>query len=178
MVSDPATVTRSLSLITTSNGISSFSAPSSSDCEGDAVGSDFNQGNKEMRDTYEIIEQVLSFCPFLLPLNSPFETGFFHVSRSFVLPGINMMNRASHGRCLMRTKILRKRSEPYRYVGAKRRHHLIPDSTRVQCPSRSPSRSISEPPPNAISFMTSCLRWYRFSKHACIRTREGDTHAK
>ena len=79
MVSDPATVTRSLSLITTSNGISSFSAPSSSDYEGDAVGSDFNQGNKEMRDTYEIIEQVLSFCPFLLPLNSPFETGFFHV---------------------------------------------------------------------------------------------------
>jgi len=79
VVSDPATTTRSLSLITMSNGISSFSAPSSSDCEGDAAGFDFNQENKEMRDTYEIIEQVLSFCPFLLPLNSPFETGFFHV---------------------------------------------------------------------------------------------------
>ena len=36
------------------------------------------QGNKEILDTYEIIEQIFLFSPFLLPYNHPLMTGFSH----------------------------------------------------------------------------------------------------
>ena len=75
MVSEPATTTRSPSLITISNGISSFSAPSSSDF-GDAQ--HLTEGWKGA-ETYKIIEKVLSFGSFFLPCNRPFETSFSHV---------------------------------------------------------------------------------------------------
>ena len=79
MVSDPAITTRSPSLMIMSNGISSFSAPRSSDYEGDAAWSELQLMGEKMFDTYEIIEQVLVFGPFLLPRNSLFEAGFSHV---------------------------------------------------------------------------------------------------
>ena len=77
MVSEPAMTTRSPSLMMISNGISSFSAPSSSDCESNAFGT--RQGFKQRLDTHEIIEQVLLFRPFLLPCDRPFETSLSHV---------------------------------------------------------------------------------------------------
>src|ERR1700753_4205185 len=69
--------TRSPSLITISIGISSFSAPSSSDCESEVLST--QQATKNKLGAYKIIEQVLYLTPRLLPCSRQFETGLSHV---------------------------------------------------------------------------------------------------
>ena len=158
VVSDPATTTRLPSPRTISSGISSFSAPSSSDCGGDETGPEPQiQGNERAPDTYKIIEQVLLFRTLLLSCHDPCETVF-----SYVLQVIHSA-RNKHNEPCKPWEVSDERKNPTKTFRTRRdgnrkeKSYLIPDSSKAQCPVWSPSRSISEPPPNAISFITSCL---------------------
>ena len=88
VVSDPAMTTRLPSPRTISSGISSFSAPSSSDCGGDGIGSEpQTKGNERALETYKIIEQVLLFRTLLLSCYDPCETVFSHVLQVICIAG-------------------------------------------------------------------------------------------
>jgi len=115
------------------------------------------QENKETLDTYEIIEQILLFGPFVLPYDRSVMTGLPH-GLQVICTARNQQDEPCEPREVSdESEHPGKRSEKRRYGDGKGWWHFIPASIRSHCPVGSPSRSISEPPPNAMSVITSYL---------------------